>query len=265
MSPKTALITGACSGIGFAIARGLAMRGYDLVLISNREGPLTDAAHTLSQATGRTVLPLCQDLAQLGSAQSVYEQVKARGLAIDILVNNAGFFFFGEVADAEPAQAERLLTLHVTTPSVLCTYFGRDMRSRRCGRILMVSSISAFRDFPGIAYYGSSKKYLRGFSAALRSELSVYGIVVTCVLPGATATALYDSSNIPVEFARKVGIMAAPDFVAEQALSALFSGRAECIPGVANILLTQLAKNTPQKAIELLRKHAPWLPRSVLQ
>lgn len=124
----------------------------------------------------------------------------------------------------------------------------------------MVSSISAFRDFPGIAYYGSSKKYLRGFSQALRSELSVYGVSVTCLLPGATATSLYDPNVVPVELAKKLGVMADADSVSEQGLAALFSGQAECIPGALNRVLSQLAESTPQPLIDLLRRHAPWLP-----
>lgn len=258
---KTALVTGACSGIGRALAAGLAQRGYDLVLCSNREGPLSDVAHELSLQNGITALPIPIDLSALDAAESLYQAVTARGIDIEILVNNAGIFFFGEVADADPNLASLLLRLHVLTPSLLSTYFAKGMRARRSGRILMVSSISAFRDFPGIAYYGSSKKYLRGFAHCLRSELSVYGVSVTCLLPGATATSLYDPRVVPVELAKKLGVMADTDSVAEAGLAALFAGQAECVPGVLNRVLSQLAQATPQPVIDLLRRHAPWLPR----
>lgn len=257
---KTALVTGACSGIGRSLAQGLAARGYDLVLVSNRDVPLSEAAKELSLQYGITALSIPMDLSSVDAAESLFQQVSQRGIEIEVLVNNAGIFFFGEVADADPVIASRLVRLCVLTPSLLCTYFAKGMRARRSGRILMVSSISAFRDFPGIAYYGSSKKYLRGFSQALRSELSVYGVSVTCLLPGATATSLYDPNVVPVELAKKLGIMADADSVSEQGLAALFSGQAECIPGALNRVLSQLAESTPQPLIDLLRRHAPWLP-----
>lgn len=191
----TALVTGGCSGIGLAIAGQLATRGYDLVLVSERGVPLADAAAGLRATHRISAHPLTVNLARPDAAEEVHHAVRERGLEIDVLVNNAGMFFFGEAVDAHPARANALLQLHVVTPSLLCTRFGLDMRERRRGHILILSSISAARDFPGISYYGSSKKYLRGFARALRSELGIYGVNVTCLLPGATATALYDSTG----------------------------------------------------------------------
>ncbi len=259
--PNAALVTGACSGIGRSLATGLAARGYNLVLCSNREGPLAAVCTELAERFSVVTQAIPIDLSSPDAAERLYREVSQRGICIDVLVNNAGIFFFGEVADADPVVANRLLQLHVVTPSLLCTYFGKDLRYRRKGHILMVSSISAFRDFPGIAYYGSSKKYLRGFAAALRSEMSVYGVSVTCLLPGATATSLYDPSVVPVELAKRLGVMADTDSVAEAGLSALFSGQAECIPSAVNRFLSRVAQATPQPMIDLLRRHAPWLPR----
>ncbi len=261
LHPKFALVTGACSGIGRSLATGLAARGYHLVLCSNREGPLSQVCAELAAQYSVVTHAIPLDLSFPDAAERLYREVSQLGVCIDVLVLNAGIFFFGEVADADPVVANRLLQLHVVTPSLLCTLFGKDLRSRRRGHILMVSSISAFRDFPGIAYYGSSKKYLRGFAASLRSELAVYGVSVTCLLPGATATSLYDPSVVPVELAKRLGVMADTDSVATAGLLALFSGQAECIPSLLNRFLSQLAEATPQPVIDLLRRHAPWLPQ----
>ena len=146
------------------------------------------------------------------------------------------------------------------TPSLLCTYFAREMRTRGRGHILIVSSLSAWRDFPGVAYYGSSKKYLRGFARALRSELGVYGVNVTCLAPGAVATGLYDQTSVPVARARRLGIMMDANAVARAGLHALFAGRATCMPGLLNRALALLAVLTPQWIIDLIRRRAPWLP-----
>ncbi|PCC70581.1 hypothetical protein SAMN02745121_05534 [Nannocystis exedens] len=260
---STALVTGACSGIGLAIARRLAARGHGLVLVSNREEPLARAAAEIAAAHPVQVQAIAQDLAAPDAAEALVAVLDARGLEIDILVNNAGVFFFGEAVDADPARARAMLQLHVTTPSLLCTLLGARMRARRRGRILLVSSISAWRPFPGISYYASSKAYLRSFAAALRSELAVYGVGVTCLAPGATATGLYDPDVVPVARARRLGVMMDAEVVAEAEVQALLRGDALCVPGLVTRAMTTAAVLTPQPVIDWLRRRAPWLrPRS---
>jgi len=258
-----ALVTGACSGIGRALAEGLAARGHPLVLVSERPAALAEAAAAIRETHGVPVQIVALDLARPEAAAELHAAVSELGLEVDILVSNAGFFFFGETVDADPARASAMLQLHVVTPSLLCTHFGRDMRARGRGHILLVASISAWRDFPGINYYGSSKKYLRGFARALRCELGVHGVNVTCLAPGATATALYSGTSVPVERARRLGVMMDADVVAEAGLTAMFARRAEHIPGRLTRAMTLAAVLTPQWVIDLLRRHFPWLPRRV--
>lgn len=257
---RVALVTGACSGIGASISRQLGALGYELILVSQRPTELAQVAGDIAACHGVRTHAIALDLARPDAAGELYDAVLARGLTVDILVNNAGFFFFGEVADAPLDRAAAMLQLHVVTPSLLCSRFGRDMRARRRGHILIVSSISAWRDFPSIAYYGASKKYLRGFAASLRSELAVYGVGVTCLAPGATATALYDPRVVPVDLARRLGVMMDPDHVAADGLRALFAGQAECIPGRLTRAMVAGAVLTPQWVIDLLRRRSPWLP-----
>jgi uncharacterized protein len=258
---RRALITGACSGIGRAVAERLGSLGYELVIVSDRPAELSRAAEELRAGTGAVVHVITNDLARSHAAQELYEQVRSRGLEIDILVNNAGFFFFGEAVDASPERAAAMLQLHVVTPSLLCTLFGRDMRARGRGHVLIVSSISAWRDFPGISYYGSSKKYLRGFACALRSELGVHGVNVTCLAPGATATALYDPNVVPVDRAKRLGVMMDASEVAEEGLAAMFAREAEHIPGLLTRAMTLGAVLAPQWAIDVVRRRAPWLAK----
>ena len=227
--------------------------------MSNRAEALASAAAEIRAAHGVAAHEMVLDLARPEAAAELYQAVRATGIEVDVLINNAGMFFFGEAADADPGKASALLQLHVVTPSLLCTYFGRDMRARRRGHILIVSSLSAWRDFPGISYYGSSKKYLRGFARSLRSELAVYGVNVTCLAPGATATGLYGLTGVPVERARRWGVMMEPDAVAKAGLRALFARRAECIPGLLTRLMMVVAVLSPQWLIDLIRRRASWL------
>jgi hypothetical protein len=258
---KVALVTGACSGIGLVFARELASLGYTLVLVSQRPIELRTAARELEAAHGVQTHAIVLDLARPEAARELYDEVKRHGLEVDILINNAGFFFFGEVVDADPARANAMLQLHVVTPSLLARLFGRDMRARRRGHLLLVSSISAWRDFPGIAFYGASKRYLRSFATSLRSELKVWGVNVTCVAPAATATGLYDPNVVDVARARRFGVMLDADVVARAGLSAMFRKRAVVIPGLLSRVMAWGAVLTPQWVIDLIRRRAPWLPR----
>lgn len=258
---KTALVTGACSGIGLELSRQLAALGYHLVLVSNRDEALAQVAAELAQAHGVTTHALPMDLGRADAAQALYDAVQAKGVRVDILCVNAGFFFFGEVADADVARAGAMLQLHVVTASLLCVLFGRELRERGTGHVLITSSISAWRDFPGIAFYGASKKFLRGFAKSLRSELKPWGVNVTCLAPGATATNLYQHSVVPVGLAKKVGIMMEAPEVARSGLNALFRRRAEVVPGLLSPVLAFLSSLTPQWVIDLIRRRAPWLPK----
>jgi short-subunit dehydrogenase len=258
---RTALVTGACSGIGRAIADRLASLGLDLVMVSQRPEELAQAASAVRATHGVVVHPMVVDLARPEAAAELHDRVRAQGLDIDILVNNAGIFFFGEAADASPERANAMLQLHVVTPSLLCTRFGREMRERGFGHILIVSSISAWRDFPAISYYGSSKKYLRGFARSLRSELAPHGVKVTCLAPGATATDLYDATGVPVLLARRLRLMMDADTVALAGLRAMLAGKAEAVPGLAARAMVVAALLTPQWAIDLAYRHGPWRSR----
>lgn len=259
---ETALVTGACSGIGLAMARELASRGFTLVLVSNRPDALSAAAATIAADFGAAVRAIPMDLARPDAAIALHAAVAERGLAVDALVNNAGMFFFGEVADIAPERAAAMLGLHVVTPSLLCALFGRDMRARRRGRILIVSSISAFRDFPGIAHYGATKRYLRSFASSLRSELGVWGVSVTCLAPGATATSLLGlPADAPLRLLQRTGLVMDPADVARRGIDAMLRGDDLVVPGPINRAMTFLAERTPQRAIDAIRRFGPWLPR----
>lgn len=258
--PAVALVTGACSGIGLAIARELAQRGYPLFLVSDREARLARAASALAADHRIPVDTLCIDLAHPDAAARVVEAVHRRALAVDILVNNAGIFTFGEVADADAATARALLQLHVVTPSLLARHFAREMRDRRRGHLLFVASIAAWGDFPGIALYGASKHYLRSFAAALREELAVYGVGVTCLAPGATATDLYAQTGVPVALARRFGVMSDPATVARAGVRAMFAGRALVVPGLGAKVMAVAMRTAPRWLVRLVRRRAGLLP-----
>jgi uncharacterized protein len=255
-----ALVTGACSGIGLAISRELAERGYPLVLVSNQETALRTASDQLAAEFGVTTYPVAMDLATPEAAALLHDEVQQRGIDVEILVSNAGILMFGEVATVDPGRANTLLQLHVVTPSLLCTYFGADMRARRRGHILFMSSISANRPYPGIAHYGSSKGYLRSFATSLREEMRPWGVTVTCVMPGAVATNLYSHTTVQVQTAQKFKVMMEPEVVARKAVKAMLNGRANLIPGVMSKITNAAMVYTPRTVIRLVQDHTRFLP-----
>ena len=172
---------------------------------------------------------------------------------------NTLIFFFGEIADADMVRAQSIIHLHIMTSSLLCTLFGHEMRKRRKGFILNNSSISAFKDFPGIGYYGATKSYIKSFTRSLRTELKFYGVHVTCLCPGATATNLYDPNVIDVERGKKLGIMMSAEKVATLGVKGLFNDKAVVIPGFMTRLMLFLAVLTPQWVIYEIRKRTKFL------
>lgn len=259
LRPYTALITGACSGIGRALSEELARLGHALVLVSDRPEALQQLAAELGRRFAIATEVIVADLSLPDAAATLFDEVMRRGIEVEILVNNAGFLLFGEVADTDPARAAALLQLHVVTPSLLARHFAAPMRERRSGHLLFVSSVSAWQDFPGIALYGSSKRYLRSFAAALRSELEPWGVNVTLLAPGATATALYDGMAVDLALARRWRVMLDAGVVARVGLRGMFLRRAVVIPGVVAKLFAWLAALTPKWAIRLIRRRARWL------
>lgn len=248
---RTALVTGACSGIGLAIARRLASAGYDLVVVSQRAEELQVVTTELT-SRGVRVTPIVLDLARPEAARELHARTHALGHRVDVLVNNAGMLLQGPIVRAEVERANALLQLHVVTPSLLATLYGRELAERRAGFVLFVSSISAWRGFPGIGYYASSKRYLRAFAEVLRLELGPRGVGITTVLPGATATAFYDERTLAL--GRRFGVMVDPDYVALAALEGLFAGRGEVIPGLGAKLMAAAFSATPAVALRWGRR-----------
>lgn len=255
----TALVTGASSGIGLAIARELAQRGYGLLLVSNQQQALESCCAELSATYKVPCRYFFADLTAPDAAQQVYDFCHREGLNISILVNNAGMLLFNEIVEAPPEKIQAIIQLHMYTPTMLCRLFGADMKQQRAGHILNVGSISAVLPYPGISIYGPTKTYLRYFSRALRGEMKLYNVSVTCVLPGATETALYDPNKVNLKLATQLGVMHPAAFVARRAVKSMLRGRAECIPGWLNKLTVALMPWLPMWMIHQIHRRTQLL------
>jgi short-subunit dehydrogenase len=164
MNHKTALVTGASSGIGLAICHELAKLKYNLLLISNDEAGLKNAKAIIYAKHGINCIVYCEDLSKQEAAKNIVEFCTKNNLDIEVLINNAGILVFSEVAFAKDTDVSKILQLHINTPTFLCNYFSKEMVKNKKGYILNVSSISAVMPYPFISLYGPSKTYMRYFT-----------------------------------------------------------------------------------------------------
>ena len=149
--------------MGLEYARQLAEIGCNLLLVSNQEKELEQAAETLKQGRDLQIIPYYQDLAAETAADELLDFCHAIGLEIDLLINNAGMFFFEELTPENEAKALTMMRLHVFTPTRLCILFGEEMKQRGYGYLINMSSMAAKLPCPGITIYSATKAYLKSF------------------------------------------------------------------------------------------------------
>lgn len=193
---KTALITGASSGLGEAYALALAERGASVILVARRADRLRELADKISKAYGiqrATVLPM--DLSSRDAAASLAKIIKGRGMQVDILVNNAGFGNTANFIDEDPKSITDELTVNVSTLVELTRSFLPDMVMRKEGVVINIASTAAFQSLPYMAVYGATKAFVLSFTEALWGENRKNGVRIIAVCPGPTATEFFDSNG----------------------------------------------------------------------
>ena len=249
-----ALITGGSSGMGLEYARQLAARGYDLILVSNRQDELDSAVTALSCQFSVNVQGRYQDLALYSSADELMDWCKSQQVLPDVLINNAGMFFFKELQEADMDRVQAMLNLHVQTVTRLSLLMGLAMKERGSGHILIVSSMTARIPAPGITIYSATKAYLRSFGKSLHYEFRPYGVGVTTVCPAAIATPLYNMSPRMMKWGLRLGFVHTPKWLVKRALRAMFHHRRVVSPSLMNLWLPAIIALLPGFLISALWK-----------
>ncbi|MBK8257508.1 MAG: SDR family oxidoreductase [Polyangiaceae bacterium] len=283
LSGRTALVTGASSGIGAEVARELACDVSTLVLVARRRDRLEDLASELTAAHhGLRVIVRDVDLTDLAATGRLLDELEASGVAIDVLVNNAGFGDRGLLDERPWSKIESLLALNVVSATFLIHRVLPKMVARGFGAIMNVGSVAGIVSKPGSAVYGASKSYLNALSDALSAELRGTGVTVTAVLPGPVPTEFGamamkdDAAPVRAASAENAGaderreprlklpraMVVSARECARQAVLGMKRGSARVVPGGLVYTMAKIMDNAPRPVLrELLGRSAAKMRR----
>ena len=262
---RTVLITGASAGIGAALARVYAEKGWDLILTARREGPLTALAEDLWKTHGAVATVLAADLADPQAPENLFEAIAARGLAVDGLINNAGFSRTTGFLATDPTQHDAMIQVMLTAPVALSRLFLPDMITRGFGRVINVASLAGQMPATGgDTLYGPIKSFLIKASQGLWLETRGTGVHVTALCPGYTLTEFHDinGSREQVSAAYPAWMWQTAEHVARVAYAACEADRPQVTPGAINNIMGATAKLMPNGlALKVVGGHAERLDR----
>jgi uncharacterized protein len=257
---RTALITGASSGIGAAFARQLASKDYNLVLVARREEKLATLADNLQRQYAMVAEYVVTDL----SLEKDIEQVENRINQlpdVEMLINNAGFGTMGNFAEIKLSKQIEMVQVHVIATMRLCRTVLPSMIYRNHGTIINVASIGAFLAAPGNATYNATKAFLTSFSESLQQELRSTNIYIQALCPGFTYTEFHNTEEYAHLNRGQIPkwLWSSADEVVRQSLDAVGQRPVTFIPGIRNQILVALLRN---RLTALLLRHRT---NSVLQ
>lgn len=239
---KTALITGASSGIGAAFARELAARGMSVVLVARSMDRLERLATELGRQNAQVVV-IGADLSEPAAVTGLIQEIQGRGLTVDLLINSAGFGLHGSFETLASHQEQREIELNVAALVALTHAVVPAMVSHGVGGVINVASTLAFQPTPYMAVYGATKAFVLSFTHALAAEHRGNGVRFLALCPGPTATPFYEVSGGKEVFARMR--MRTPEQVVKTGLRAFERGRPVAVDGAANRWLFRLTGGVP--------------------
>ncbi|MBI1903020.1 MAG: SDR family NAD(P)-dependent oxidoreductase [Planctomycetia bacterium] len=226
-----ALVTGASSGIGRAIALELARQGADVVVVARREERLKEVVEQI-RGMGRKAAAVSGDVTKPETRSAALAAAREHLGGLDILVNNAGIAVFGPLVKAEAWKMRRIIEVNVLALVELTREALPMLRASQGATIVNVGSILGRLGMPNLAVYSASKFAIRGFSDALRAELARDKIGVLLVSPATTDTEIWDKmpkGESAMPFKAKTGV--SPELVARKTVAGIRRGAREVVPG----------------------------------
>jgi len=247
MAEDVALVTGASSGIGAALARRVARDGRQLVLVARRIDRLEALARELERTSGIRVHVIAADLLASGAVAGLLEEIEKRGLVVDWLVNNAGFGTAGRFHQLPLARELDEIRLNVEALVELTGRCLPGMVARGRGVVMNIASVAGFGPGAYMATYGATKAFVLSFSEAIAAELRGTGVQVLCVCPGFTRTEFQERAEVDVRRVPGFAWMSA-DAVADQAVGAVGRGPV-LVTGALNSLMASSMRFLPRRLV----------------
>jgi short-subunit dehydrogenase len=253
---KTALVTGATTGIGFEFTKLLAADGYNLVLIARDEQKLRQIAASSQTQFNVSVKIYPKDLSVNSGIEDVVRQIREDVGTINILVNNAGFGISGAFVETDLSRELEMIQLNVVSVVILTKLFAREMAQRRQGKILNVASTAAFQPGPFMTIYYATKAFVLSFSEGLAEELKDSGVTVTALCPGPTATEFSKRAELEKSRLFKGGLIPVldPATVAKIGYEGLMKGQRIVIPGLMNKIGAFAPRFIPRRLVTQITK-----------
>lgn len=230
---NTALVTGASEGIGLAFAEILAGKGHDLVLVARNEEKLKQVSNDLSGAHGISAHVIVKDLSKPGAVDELWEEIQRDGIKVSVLINNAGYVLHGPFQKLDIDEQLDMVQVLVISPTRLMNYCIKEMLKDKRGKILNVSSTSAYTPCPTFSLYGASKAYMLMASQAIAHEIQSKNVSVTSLCPGATLSQFFVRSKTDKSLATRIFPMEPKD-VALAGYEGMMKNKSRVTPGFIN-------------------------------
>ena len=246
---KTALVTGASSGIGLELAKLLAREGHDLVLVARRREALEELARELAVKHGVAARVIAKDLTAPDSTAEIFDELETERIPVDILVNNAGLGLHGRFWETDLDRQLAVIQVNIVALTALTGRFLPGMVARGRGRIVNVASTAAFQPGPYMAVYYATKAYVLSFSEALAQELSDTGVTVTALCPGPTVTEFQAAAGLEDTLLFRGPLVMDAAKVARAGWAGAKRGKRVVIPGLANKLIKETVRFSPRRLV----------------
>lgn len=247
---KTALITGASSGIGYELAKLFAQDKYNLFIVGRNENELNDKANEFKTNYGVNVTTFVKDLSYYDQTASLCEELSSNGTFIDVLVNDAGQGYYGKFQDGDINRDLEIVQLNIGANLILTKHVLKEMTQRNEGKILFLASIASEVPGPWQAVYHGTKAFVLSFAEGLRSELKDTNITVTALLPGATDTDFFNKAGMQnSKIVQDPSSLSDPADVAKDGYEALMSGSDKITSGLKNKAMVGMSHVLPDETV----------------
>lgn len=242
---RTALITGASSGIGLELAHVLADEKSDLILVARNKEKLLALAEELKRNNDINIKVIAKDLSKPEEVKALIDEVQNEN--IQYLINNAGFGYFGAYHECDWKTTQDMMELNMTTLAHLTHSLLPKMIERGSGKILNVASVAGFLPGPNMAVYYATKAFVLHFSEAIAQELKGTGVTVTALCPGPTESQFMDVSGMAETKLVKGRKLPTSKQVAEYGYQAMMRGQHIAVHGWGNFILSVLPRLFPRR------------------